>query len=109
MELHDVVAKKRSNSELFLKYGFVRIVSDGIEKRQCVPCMQVCLDKPMKPTKLKRYLESKHNDYKDKCLTLLRPGIFLLSMSGGKGRFDPTLWQLITFEPITIAIPFLLR
>ena len=43
-------------------------------------------------------------------LTLLRPGFFLLSMSGGGGgRFDPTLWQLITFEPLTIAIPFLLR
>ena len=28
---------------------------------------------------------------------------------GGGGRFDPTLWQLITFEPLTIAIPFLLR
>ena len=46
-------------------------------------------------------------------LTLLRPGFFLLSMSGGGGggggRFDPTFWQLITFEPLTIAIPFLLR
>ena len=28
---------------------------------------------------------------------------------GGRGRFDLTLWQLITFKPLTIAIPYLLR
>ena len=48
--------------------------------------------------------------YKNWVLTLLRPGFFLLSMSGGGGgRFDPTLWQLITFKPLTITILFLLR
>ena len=51
------------------------------------------------------------NPKKPDKLTLLRSGFFLLSMSGGGGggRFDPTLWKLITFEPLTIAIPFLLR
>ena len=34
---------------------------------------------------------------------------FYVRGGGGGGRFDPTLWQLITFEPLTIAIPFLLR
>ena len=43
-------------------------------------------------------------------LTLLRPGFFLLSKSGG-GGVDSTraLWQLITFKLLTLEIPCLLR
>ena len=60
------MAKKRSYSDAFLKFGFVSIVSDGIEKPQCVLCMTVLLPESMKPLKLKRHLETKHNDCKDK-------------------------------------------
>ena len=60
--------KKRSYSDSFLKYGFVSIVSDGIEKPQCVLCMKVFSPESMKPSKLKRHLETKHTDCKDKDL-----------------------------------------
>ena len=62
------MAKKRSYSDSFLKYGFISIVSDGIEKPQCVLCMKVLSPESMKPSKLKRHLETKHTDCKDKDL-----------------------------------------
>ena len=42
----------------------------------------------------------------------IKAGIFFafyVRGGGGGGRFDPTLWQLITFKPLTIAILYLLR
>ena len=47
---------------------FVSIVDQGIEKPQCVLCMKVLSPKSMKPLKLKRHLETKHTDCKDKDL-----------------------------------------
>ena len=63
------MAKRRRFLDSFLKYGFVRIISDGIEKPQCVLCMKVLSAESMKPSKLKRHLESKHSDCKGKDLT----------------------------------------
>ena len=46
-------------------------------------------------------------------LTLLGPGFFCCLRpgggGGGGGRFDPAFWQQITFKPLTITIPCLLR
>ena len=61
--------KKRSYSDTFLKYGFVSIIDQGIEKPQCVLCMKVLSPESMKPSKLKRHLETKHTDRKDKDLS----------------------------------------
>ena len=63
------MAKKRSYSDSFLKYGFVCIVDQGIEKPQCVLCMKVLSPESMKPSKLKRHSETKHIDCKDKDLS----------------------------------------
>ena len=63
------MAKKQSNSESFQNYGFVRIVSDGTEKPQSVLRMQVLSAKCKKPSKVKKNLESKNNDCKDKDFT----------------------------------------
>ena len=63
------MAKKRSYSDSFLKYGFVSIVDQGIEKPQCVLCMKILSPESMKPSKLKRHLETKHTDCKDKDLS----------------------------------------
>uniref|UniRef100_A0A8C6S3X4 DUF4371 domain-containing protein n=1 Tax=Neogobius melanostomus TaxID=47308 RepID=A0A8C6S3X4_9GOBI len=49
----------------FLKYGFVCTVK--IEY-QCVVCSEVLAHESLKPTKLKRHLETKHSTYKDKPL-----------------------------------------
>ena len=58
------MAKKRSYSDSFFKYGFVSIVDQGIEKPQCVLCMKVLSPESMKPSKLKRHLEMKHTECK---------------------------------------------
>ena len=63
------MAKKRSCSDSFLKYGLVSIVDQGIEKLQCVLCMKVLSPESMKPLKPKRHLETKHTDCKDKDLS----------------------------------------
>ena len=63
------MAKKRSCSDSFLKYGLVSIVDQGIEKLQCVLCMKVLSPESMKPSKPKRHLETKHTDCKDKDLS----------------------------------------
>ena len=63
------MAKKRSYSDSFLKYGFVSIVDQGIEKPQCVLRTKVLSPKSMKPSKLKRHLETKHTYCKDKDLS----------------------------------------
>ena len=51
------------------------------------------------------------DDWKDLegVLTLLRPGFFLLSKSGGGVDSTRALWQLITFKLLTLEIPCLLR
>ena len=63
------MAKKRSYSDSFLKYGFVSIVNQGVEKPQFVLCIKVLSPESMKPSKLKRHLETKHTDCKDKELS----------------------------------------
>ena len=62
------MAKRRRYLDSFLWFGFVSIVSDGLKKTQCVLCMKVISSESMKPSKLKRHLETKHTDFKDKGL-----------------------------------------
>ena len=74
VELYDIVVKKCSDSDLFLKYGFVSIISDGIGKLQCVGllCMKIFSSESKKASKLKRHLEAKHTDCKDKDLSFFK-------------------------------------
>lgn len=50
----------------YIKYGFVRIEVQGITKPQCVICGLVLSNEAMKPNKLLRHLNSKHEQYKNK-------------------------------------------
>ena len=54
--------------EEYLKFGFTSIVSNGIEKPQCVLCNVVLSAGSMKPSKLKRHLETKHPNHVTKDL-----------------------------------------
>ena len=63
------MAKKQSYSKAFFKYGFVSIISNGSEKPLSVLCMKFLSAESMKPSKLKRHLETKHTDCKDKDLS----------------------------------------
>ena len=64
----NAMSKKRKYYESYLQFGFISIVSNDIEKPQCVLCMNVLSAESMKPSKLKRHLETSHPDYKDKNL-----------------------------------------
>jgi len=59
-------SKKRTFKESFLNFGFTNIVSNGIEKPQCVVCFEVLSAESMKPSKLKRHLDTKHPNFKEK-------------------------------------------
>ena len=52
--------KKRCYSEEYLKLGFTCIISGGVEKPQCVICSMVLSSESLKPSKLKRHLETNH-------------------------------------------------
>lgn len=69
LEIGVVMAKKRSYSDGFLKYGFIDIVSNGVEKPQCVLCMKVLSAESMKPSKLQRHLQTNHCHLQHKDLT----------------------------------------
>ena len=84
MELHSVkhfavskfrlftMDKKRKYSEEYLKFGFTSIVSNGTEKPQCVLCNVVLSAESLKPSKLKRHLETKHSNHVSKDLEFFR-------------------------------------
>ena len=58
--------RKRKYSNDFLKWGFTDIVIAGVERPQCVLCLEVLAHESMKPAKLQRHLETKHPALKDK-------------------------------------------
>ena len=60
--------KKRRYFEKYLKFGLNSIVSNGIEKPQCVLCNAVLSGVSMKPSKFKRHLETKHPNHVTKDL-----------------------------------------
>ncbi|XP_031336653.1 SCAN domain-containing protein 3-like [Photinus pyralis] len=64
--------KKRKYSDNYLKFGFCAIVNNGIEKPQCVLCNAVLSAESMKPSKLKRHLETKHPEHVTKDLDFFK-------------------------------------
>ena len=59
-------APKRAYSDNYLKFGFTSIVTEGIEKPQCVICLKVLSAESMKPFQLKRHFEKEHPTYNDR-------------------------------------------
>ena len=67
------MAKRRRCSECYLNIGFTTLVAnDGIEKPQCVLCHAVLSAESMKPSKLKRHLETKHPEHENKDLDFFK-------------------------------------
>lgn len=64
--------KKLKYDTSFLNFGFFVITSDGLQKPQCVVCFEVLAHTSLKPSKLKRHLESKHPDLVDKNLSFFQ-------------------------------------
>ena len=59
------MAKRKYDTE-YIKYGFSYIEDKKGQKPQCVLCSEVLAQESMKPSKLKRHLETKHTSLKDK-------------------------------------------
>ena len=57
---------KRKYNEEYIKYGFVSVQHRGECLPQCVVCMKTLSNSAMKPSLLKRHLESNHSDKKNR-------------------------------------------
>ena len=58
--------KKRKYMDSYIEYGFTVVRNSGIEKPQCVICCDMLSGESMKPSKLKRHLETRHPEYLEK-------------------------------------------
>ena len=59
------MSKRKYNTE-YIKYGFVSVQHRGEYLPQRVICMKTLCNSAMKPSLLKRHLESNHSDKKDR-------------------------------------------
>lgn len=57
---------KRKYDPTYIKYGFIAIERGGESFPQCVVCMKSLSNAAMKPSLLKRHLETNHSDKKDR-------------------------------------------
>ena len=64
--------RKRKYSDDFLKWGFTDIVITGVQRPQCVVCLEVLAHESMKPAKIQRHLETKHPALKDKSIDFFK-------------------------------------
>ncbi|XP_023242879.1 SCAN domain-containing protein 3-like [Centruroides sculpturatus] len=58
--------RKRKYNESFLQFGFTFKNHNGNEQPFCLICNELLATESMKPSKLKRHLESKHTSYANK-------------------------------------------
>ncbi len=66
------VTKKQEYSEECINYGLTSILTDGIQKPQCVLCFKVLGNDSMRPSKLKHHLQTIHPHYAEKDLSFFR-------------------------------------
>ena len=59
------MSKRKHNAE-YIKHGFIAIEHGGECLPQCVLCMKTLSNASMKPSLLKRHLESKHAEKKNR-------------------------------------------
>ena len=78
--------KKRKFLENYIEYGFTYIPNSGIQKAQCVVCNETLSAESMKPSKLKRHLETRHPEI------LSKDPSFFKRMGNGlkRSRLDTT-------------------
>ena len=63
------MAKQRKYNKEYIKFGFTSISENGMTKPQCVLCNAVLSVESMKPSKLKRHLNTKHPEHVEKNLS----------------------------------------
>ena len=79
-----LMAKRRKYNESYLGFGLTTVTGrDGTEKPQCVICHDVLCAESMKPSKLKRHLQTKHPKYQIKTLDYLKKTWKMIANSKG--------------------------
>ena len=56
----------RKYSPTYIKYGFIAVEHGGESQPQCIICMKTLANSAMKPSLLKRHLDSNHSNNKDR-------------------------------------------
>lgn len=65
-------AKTRKYDDTYLAFGFTCTTVGNEERPQCVVCLKVLACDSLKPNKLRRHLETKHPEHKDKPVEFFR-------------------------------------
>jgi hypothetical protein len=65
------MVKRKYNSD-YLRHGFIVNTVNGIVVPQCVLCMENLSNDALRPSRLKRHLQTKHYAHKDKPLTFFQ-------------------------------------
>lgn len=58
--------KERKYQDQYIQFGFTFIEEKGKHRPKCVICLEILASESMKPSKLKRHLETKHPQYINK-------------------------------------------
>jgi len=58
--------KERKYQDQYIQFGFTFIEEKGKHRPKCVICLEILASESMKPSKLKRHLETKHPQYSNK-------------------------------------------
>ena len=108
--------KKMRYDDSYLKLGFTVIKSSGEDKPQCVLCSEVLASTSLKPSKLKRHLETKHPSSVNKDVDFLKrkadqlhksrldhTGMFLQAIKAGlKVSCEVSRKMLLPKKPTTL-------
>ena len=64
--------RKRKYNQTFVQYGFTFITENDKQRPLCLLCNEVLANESLKPTKLKRHLDTKHDSYSNKPVTFFQ-------------------------------------
>uniref|UniRef100_H2YPP8 HAT C-terminal dimerisation domain-containing protein n=1 Tax=Ciona savignyi TaxID=51511 RepID=H2YPP8_CIOSA len=64
--------RKRKYNQTFIQYGFTCITENDEQRPLCLLCNEVLANESLKPTKLKRHLDTKHDSYSNKPATFFQ-------------------------------------
>ena len=65
-----------------MKSRFTDIIIAGVERPQCVVCLEVLAHESLKPAKFQRHLQTKHPHLKDKSIDFLKAKVVGVEAAG---------------------------
>ncbi|XP_040896345.1 zinc finger BED domain-containing protein 5 [Toxotes jaculatrix] len=94
-------AKTRKYDEAYIALGFTSTTVGNKERPQCVMCLKILASDSLKPNKLRRHLETKHPEHKDKPVDFFKKK--LINCRAQQSRFTkaasvPSNAQLVSYK-----------